>query len=205
MKNVTTWFLHSMDMSEQLAAALATLQGVSRGIPARIYAFALSVIAIASGAMAWHFDYAATIEVSRLLAFNLASSLSDVIPPLFVTTVLWACTIAPTAIEMFLPSLAKRSFFISLAFYCCLLFDMATDYPRVAGTVALYEPTGAAAGTGAMYEPMGAAAGTVAMYEPMGAAARWAAIAGLLLFASIGFELLFVVSAVGAVYLWLRG
>jgi hypothetical protein len=86
---------------------------------------------------------------------------------------------------MFAPRLAARSFLISIAFYACLLFDAATDAPRVKQTLALFD--------------LGAAGGLV---ETIG---YWVAYALLLLFASIGFELLFVVCAVCALYLLLRG
>jgi hypothetical protein len=163
---------------------LHNASSIAHGIPARIYAFVLAIIAIAMGALAWYFDYAATIIFAEPVISRVVGSIPQGygIP---VAAVAFALSVLPTAIEMFAPRLAARSFLISIAFYACLLFDAATDAPRVKQTLALFD--------------LGAAGGLV---ETIG---YWVAYALLLLFASIGFELLFVVCAVCALYLLLRG
>jgi hypothetical protein len=179
---LTRGFLEAIDLSEQLSVGLQNASGIANGIPARIYALVLAIIATAMGALAWHFDYAATITFAE----PVISSVIGSIPAGYgvpVAAVAFALSVLPTAIEMFAPRLATRSFLISIAFYAMLLFDAATDAPRVQQTLGLY-----LAGDG--------------LVETIG---YWLAYALLLLFASIGFELLFVVCAVCAVYLALRG
>jgi hypothetical protein len=183
-RSLTQGFLSAIDLSEQLSVGLHNASSIAHGIPARIYAFVLAIIAIAMGALAWYFDYAATIIFAEPVISRVVGSIPQGygIP---VAAVAFALSVLPTAIEMFAPRLAARSFLISIAFYACLLFDAATDAPRVKQTLALFD--------------LGAAGGLV---ETIG---YWVAYALLLLFASIGFELLFVVCAVCALYLLLRG
>jgi hypothetical protein len=183
-RSLTSGFLSAIDLSEQLSVGLHNASSIAHGIPARIYAFVLAIIAIAMGALAWYFDYAATIIFAEPVISRVVGSIPQGygIP---VAAVAFALSVLPTAIEMFAPRLAARSFLISIAFYACLLFDAATDAPRVKQTLALFD--------------LGAGGGLV---ETIG---YWVAYALLLLFASIGFELLFVVCAVCALYLLLRG
>jgi hypothetical protein len=183
-RSLTQGFLSAIDLSEQLSVGLHNASSIAHGIPARIYAFVLAVIAVAMGALAWYFDYAATITFAEPVISRVVGSIPQGygIP---VAAVAFALSVLPTAIEMFAPRLAARSFLISIAFYACLLFDAATDAPRVKQTLALFD--------------LGAAGGLV---ETIG---YWVAYALLLLFASIGFELMFVVCAVCALYLLLRG
>jgi hypothetical protein len=182
-RTLTSGFLSAIDLSEQLSVGLHNASSIAHGIPARIYAFVLAIIAIAMGALAWYFDYAATIIFAEPVISRVVGSIPQGygIP---VAAVAFALSVLPTAIEMFAPRLAARSFLISIAFYACLLFDAATDAPRVKQTLALFD-----------LAPVG-------LVETIG---YWVAYALLLLFASIGFELMFVVCAVCALYLLLRG
>jgi len=167
-----------MDISEQLSIALINISELPRGIVARIYAVGLGIIAVALLALAWYFDYSATIEYALPVVQMVVGS----IPPhyaVYVPLISWMLTILPTAVEMFLPRAVNNSFIAGLLFYAILLFDMATDTPRVAVVLSLYGVT-----KGIAY---------------------WISFPVLLLFASIGFELLFVICAVCALFLALRG
>ena len=180
MRNINTWFMNTIDLSTQVSNILENVARVRAGIPARLYAIGLTILAIAAGAVTWYFDYAATIEHAAPIIFNVASALNG-LDPFAITVVAWSLTISPTLVEMMAPNLSRASFTIATVFYFCLAFDMVTDYPRVLETVGLY-------------------------HDMLGNwFVRVIATVLLLFFASIGFELLFVMFAVSAVYLWLRG
>lgn len=182
--NITSGFLAAIDLSEQLSIGLHNAGGIQRGVPARIYAGVLAVAAIATGALAWYFDYDATITFAQPLTERVIGSIPTGygIP---LAAIAFALSVLPTAMEMFAPRLATRSFLISIAFYAFLLFDLATDAPRVSATLNIYS--------------------NVFSTGVFGHLAYGVAYAFLLLFASIGFELLFVICAVCSVYLFLRG
>jgi uncharacterized membrane protein (DUF485 family) len=181
-RSLTDSILSALDLSEQLAVALRNTEGIPRGFPARFYAIALAVGAVGSGLLAWYFDYAATIAYAEPLIAGVVGS----IPPGWgvpLSLAAFVLTILPTAVEMFAPRLAQGSFFVGVAFYATLLFDAATDAPRVAQTVSQFIPTAGG-------------------WDAIGYGIAYAI---LLLFATIGFELLFVVCAVCALFLALRG
>jgi hypothetical protein len=176
--------MSAIDLSEQLGNVLQNASTIPYGLTARIYAMVLSTVAIAMGAFAWYFDYAATIVFAAPVMGQVVGSIPAGWGP-YIPAIGFCITVAPTAIEMFAPRLTARSFLISLAFYGMLMFDVATDSPRVFATLNMYADR---FGDGVI-----------------GQALYWIAYAILLLFASIGFELLFVVCAVVALYLFLRG
>jgi hypothetical protein len=167
-----------LDISEQLSIALQNISSVPHGVVARIYAVGLGIIAVAFGALAWHFDYDATIQYALPVLESVVGSIPSA-HAMYIPYIAWALSVMPTAIEMFLPRAAANNFFAGLSLYAMLIFDMATDAPRVSEMMGLYGVT-----AGLSY---------------------WVGFPILLLFASIGFELMFVVCAVSAIYLMLRG
>jgi hypothetical protein len=129
-------------------------------------------------ALAWYFDYSATIEYALPVIQMIIGSIPQAYA-VYLPIVSWMLTILPTAVEMFLPRAVNDSFTAGFLLYSILLFDIATDSPRVIAVLSLYGVT-----NGIEY---------------------WISFPILLFFASIGFELLFVVCAVCALFLALRG
>ncbi len=182
--SITSGFLKAFDLSEQLYIALNNANTIARGLPARIQALVMAIVAVAMGAAAWYFDYSATIHHATPVLERIVGSL----PPgwaAYIPAIAWALSVFPTALEMFAPRLAARSFIISFAFFACVAFDMATDTPRVQEIMGLYVDS--------------------STLEPIGTVAYWLGFVVLLAFASLGFELLFVICAVISLFLLLRG
>lgn len=165
-----------LDMSEQLKSGLHRIQGVPMGMPSKIYAVGLGIVAVGMGLLAWHFDYAATIIYSTPIINNIVAGLPTGYGQ-YIAFIAFILTILPTAIEMFVPRAATGTF-AGLLFYGCLLFDMATDAPRVWQTLAFF--------------------------PELDGMAYAIAYAVLLLFSSIGFEIMFVVASVCGLFLALR-
>jgi hypothetical protein len=188
------WFWEALDLSDNLARALNAVRGVT-GIPALILAAALAAICYAMAPLVWYFDIGATYDwtanASQLLLRELSVAANGGEAEQLATYAAYAAyavtllTLLPTLVELFAARFAQAgiTFAAWLVFTFCV-FDMVTDYPRVAEFTSAYQ-------TAFDTLPLG-----------LGFVVFWVLRIGLLIMASFGFEVLFVIFFVCTLFLF---
>lgn len=169
------WFLDSIDAPANLQRGINAVRGTT-GLPAFLFALALSVICIGLMALIWFFDISSTLDytttVTTLLIPTLPAQAMGA-----VALVSLSLTVLPSFVELFTSRFAlvgvKAAAWLIYAFS---LFDAITDYPRVAQFWDAFRP--GFAGLGWAAEPVMFVLGI-----------------GTLYLASFGFETLFCVFA----------
>lgn len=173
--------LDTLDLGDNLQRALASVRHL-RGGEARVLGAALLAVAAGILPLVWYFDVQPTAtwigDASPGLLGALPGELALLAPMIGIVLYL-----LPTLFEVALPRLAAAGFrFAEILAYGASVFDATTDWPRVALVMDAGRPR---------FDAFGIAA------SPVWYAARFL----LLAFATIGFELVFVICLVCGVVL----
>lgn len=168
--------LDTLDLGANLQSALASVRGL-RGGEARVLGAALLAVAAGMLPLVWYFDVQPTAtwigDASPGLLGALPGELALLAPLIGIVLYL-----LPTLFEVALPRLAAAGFrFAEILAYGASVFDATTDWPRVAQVMDVARPR---------FVTFGIAA------SPAWYVARFL----LLAFATIGFELVFVICLV---------
>lgn len=129
-------FWDAIDVSENIARGLTAVRGV-RGLNAIVLALALGIINYGLFWLILTFDIGATLEWTDEAAKSVDRALGSSTIPLEVASaagyVVLALTLLPTLVELFGARFAKVGIaFASGLVFAFSLFDMITDWPRVA-------------------------------------------------------------------------
>lgn len=172
--------LDLFELGDNLQRALNGVRGL-RGTAARAKAINLLVFCVCIAPLVWYFDLDPTSQWSVRTAEGLTHGAFAEVGSLLYVLML----ILPTAAQTALGGIAMTGFRMAeAANYAAVAFDATTDWPRVQSTVQSAWDHGFFAGFGVLAGP-----------------ASWLAQGGLLLMATCGFELLFVICFVCALIL----
>lgn len=133
-------FWDALDLSENLRRALGAIRGAS-GLTAGVMALFVFLVALLTGALAWHFDILSTIQATETVAANVSASLPYQVAsiiPLFVL----ALTFSPTLMELGGAAFAKADILpFQWAVVGLSIFDIFTDAPTATSFLNQYNWT----------------------------------------------------------------
>lgn len=165
-------FLSMIDLSTNIQKGVRVLNGISAGVAA-IMIVGLTLVCSGIFPLLWYFDIDSTLGYAVPLIEKLLPSLPSELAVVSGVVVL-SITLLPTIVEIFLPSLGTQIKSIAFLVFGFIVGDALTDWPRVRTVMDVYRPK---------FDGYGLI-GTVLWYP---------CHAGLLLFATILFEVIFAV------------
>lgn len=187
-------FFDTLDMAGNLQRAIRGLSGLG-GVEALGLAIGLLLFDVPIGALCWHFDVRPTIVATSAIAVSILASLPGAggLPPdadqatqqiaSYIAIIGQLLTLLPTLAEFTMPRLAAAGFRVAgIMVYSLAIFDAFTDWQPVKVIM-----DGARAG----FDSFGLLALPV----------WWLARLILLFMATIGFEMIFVITLVCALHL----
>lgn len=179
------WFLNLIDLGDALKRARDWVKRQT-GMPAGILAVSMVALAWVCGELAWKFDILPTWSFMQWLAAYMAT---DGYTQERIMMIGFLCTIAPTLIELTAVGLGRDGVkFVEYLVYFFTGLDLVTDWEVSAGLIDGWIAQGLLSG----------------LWGPVAFAAEWALKAGTVLFASLGFEFLFILFGATAVMLFLN-
>lgn len=177
--------LDTLDLGDNLQKALASVRHM-RGGEARGLGAALLALAAGLAPLVWYFDVQPTMDWISAAAPDLLAAMPGELA-LLAPVIGIALYLLPTLFEVALPRLAAAGFrFAEFLAYGATVFDGTTDWPRVVQVMNGAHPRFAAFGV---------------IGDPVWYLARFL----LLAFATIGFELVFVVCLICGLVLLVNG
>lgn len=169
------WLWDMVDISENMGRIEDWVFTISNGFASLLHAAVFIVLTVAAGALTWYFDLESTIQGMSGVTSVVVPSLPGQVAHL-ASYVILAITIMPTLLELFTSGMAKFNIkIVQVAIILFTLFDMVTDIPRSYQLAMGMWPQIQAMGWGLSHLTF------------------WIYFMGWLFFATLGFELAFVV------------
>lgn len=180
------WLWDMIDISENMGRIEDWVFTISNGFSSALHLGVFAVLAVAAGALTWYFDLESTIIGMSGVTNVVVPSLPGQVTHL-ASYVILAITLMPTLLELFTSGMAKFNIkIVQIAIILFTLFDMVTDIPRSYQLAMGMWPQIQAMGWGVSHLTF------------------WSYFLGWLFFATLGFELGFVIFAYASLLFFLK-